>query len=129
MNVQQKTKNGETYWIVSLRPTLNPDDNEVNTKVMGVTFNGRQDVVAKLKVGEIIELEREPDNRYDRNAIRVQRIDGSQIGYLNRFLAEDLAPTFDASQAPVQARVTKLKGNRAAGHNIGVQINFTIPKL
>ncbi len=68
---------------------------QVRTKVVGVTFEGRQEVVAKLKMGEQIVLRREPSNPYDTNAIRVERLDEEQIGFLNRHLAQELAPRFD----------------------------------
>ncbi len=41
------------------------------TRVVGVTFYGRQAVIARLSFGEEILLKREPTNQYDRNAIRV----------------------------------------------------------
>ena len=66
------------------------------TRVAGVTFNGRQSVIARLTIGEEILLKREPTNPYDCNAIRVERQNGQQIGYLNRYLAATLAPFFDA---------------------------------
>jgi hypothetical protein len=50
------------------------------TRVVGVTFNGRQEVIAQLKDGEQIYLKREPRNPYDRNAIRIERMNGDQIG-------------------------------------------------
>ena len=97
------------------------------TKVVGVTFDGRQAVVAILQVGEEILCRREPTNPYDDNAIRVERLDGKQIGFINRFLAADLAPRFDAHGEPVPGTVTQLTGSRSAGYRLGVWIAFTTP--
>ena len=66
-------------------------------KVVGVTFEGRQNLLAHIfetfdgdissEVRQTVEvpgtLEREPDNAYDKKAIKVIA-DGEQIGYLNR---------------------------------------------
>ncbi len=57
---------------------------QIVTRVAGVTFDGRQSVVARLSIGEEILLKREPTNPYDPNAIRVECKNGQQIGYLNR---------------------------------------------
>jgi len=43
----------------------------------------RQDIIAGLKVGESVVLQPEPENRYDRHAVRVMSRRG-QIGYLPR---------------------------------------------
>ena len=97
------------------------------TKVVGVTFEGRQAIVAKLQVGEEILCRRQPTNPYDPNAIQVERLDGKQIGFINRFLAADLAPIFDAQTDPVPGSVTQLTGSRSVGYNLGVWIAFTMP--
>jgi hypothetical protein len=41
------------------------------TRVGGVTFEGRQTILRKIRVGDILELVQEPDNPYDPNAIKV----------------------------------------------------------
>jgi len=108
--------------------TYEPDTRDsMITKVVGVTFEGRQAVVAKLQVGEEILCRRQPTNPYDPNAIRVERLDGKQIGFINRFLAADLAPRFDAQGEPVPGTVTRLTGSLSAGYSLGVWIAFTMP--
>lgn len=47
------------------------------------------------RVGEWLEVTREPHNIHDRNAISL-RVDGEHIGYVNRITAETLAPSIDA---------------------------------
>jgi single-stranded-DNA-specific exonuclease len=97
------------------------------TRVVGVTFNGRQTVIARLFAGEEILLKREPTNQYDRNAIRVERNDGQQIGYINRYLAAILAQFFDAHNKPVAASIQCLTGYPELGYSLGVVIIFNIP--
>jgi len=131
-NRNNHTTNSE-YWISSLRgaysSTYTPDtpDSKIETKVVGVTFEGRQEVVAKLQVGEKILCRREPTNPFDDNAIRVERLDGEQIGFINRFLAADLAMIFDTQGEPVPGSVTQLTGSLSAGYRLGVWIVFTTP--
>lgn len=42
----------------------------------------RQEIIAKSKPGDPVELRREPDNAYDRWAISVHLIGGGQLGYI-----------------------------------------------
>src|SRR5271165_3595669 len=52
------------------------------TKVAGVTFEGRQRVVARCSVGERLVLVRDPGNRFDKGAIKVMRLNGEQLGFV-----------------------------------------------
>lgn len=97
------------------------------TRVAGVTFNGRQRVVARLNIGEEILLKRGPTNPYDPNAIRVECNDGRQIGYLNRHLAETLVSFFDAYHKPVPACIHSLTGSLRPGYSLGAVIVFDVP--
>src|SRR5689334_9444893 len=47
------------------------DASGFNTKIVGVTFEGRQDLVAGVRPGERLVLVREPENPKDPNAIAV----------------------------------------------------------
>lgn len=64
-----------------------------------------------------VELEREPDNEYDENAIKVNiaadkkltKLKGVQLGYLRKEVAAILAPKLDAgSIEPVKLWVTEV---------------------
>ena len=99
---------------------------EITTKVVGVTLDGRQAVVAKITMNEEIVLCREPKNSYDCNAIRVERLNGEQIGYINRHLAAELAYNFDADGGSARGYVTELTGGGYDGYSLGVNIKFTM---
>lgn len=64
---------------------------------------------ATLAKGDQVELEREPKNPYDKNAIKVLDADtGEKIGFVDRSSARDLAPLIDrgiAYQALVERPV------------------------
>jgi hypothetical protein len=74
-------------------------------EVIGLRFRWKKDgriaIAHMCDKGDItgIRLEREPDNKYDENAIMVllpERIlSGRQLGYLHRQAAELLAPRLD----------------------------------
>ena len=70
-----------------------------NTKVVGVTYENRQDVLMGLEPGVELALKRDASNEYDPNAIAVTLLDGTQLGYLNKHLAKQLAPVMDSGVA------------------------------
>jgi hypothetical protein len=100
----------------------------VTTKVVGVTFEGRQEVVARLQQGDRVWLEMEPTNPYDHNAIKVSRSNGEQIGYINRQLAASIIEHFQAYGYPVRGRVTLLTGSIRDNYTLGCVIAFKLPK-
>jgi len=107
--------------------TQNISTRTIQARVVGTTFNGRQSVVAQLKQGEKVILERDPHNPYDCHAIKVVRQNGQHFGYLDRFLAAKLASQLDHYGRPVKAIVSALSGGYYAGSNLGVMVQFEIP--
>lgn len=71
----------------------------VTLKVVGVTFKNddgtsRRDIILNMNKTADVWLEREPDNQYDPNAIKVMTHDG-QIGYIGKDYAAILAEKID----------------------------------
>lgn len=91
------------------------------TKIVGVSFEGRQDLVAGLQEGFDLTLERQASNAYDPNAIAV-RYGALQVGFLKKEIAKHLAPTMDAGTR-YTARIENITGGgtRSWGVNIYVQ--------
>lgn len=91
------------------------------TKIVGVTFDNRQDLLAELQVGQQLELFHETDNPHDENAIAVYA-DGEQLGYLKRNIARHLAENFD-NGITYQAVVVQVTGSieKNLGANIFIQ--------
>ncbi len=79
-----------------------------HTKIAGVSFEGRQDLIAGLRAGAPLELRRQPDNAYDSNAVAVH-YGNLQLGFLNKRLAAHLAPLIDA-RARYAARIASVTG-------------------
>ncbi|EGW13341.1 Ceruloplasmin [Cricetulus griseus] len=86
---------------------------EVNWYVMGmgneidlhtVHFHGHS-FRYKVNNNEMVSLQREPNNPYDKNAIRVNNVNGDQVGHLKRDLAAALAYIMDNKLAQVEGVV------------------------
>ncbi|MDQ6933391.1 MAG: DEAD/DEAH box helicase [Candidatus Eremiobacteraeota bacterium] len=95
--------------------------NAFYTKVVGVSFEGRQDLVAGLQEGFDLTFERQASNPHDANAIAV-RYGALQVGFIKRQIAKHLAPAID-SGARYTARIGSITGGgtRNWGVNIYVQ--------
>jgi single-stranded-DNA-specific exonuclease len=93
-----------------------------NTKVVGVTFEGRQERLPHVRPGDRLRLVRDPRNPRDPHAIQVCALEGGQLGFLRASLAARLAPAMDAG-ARYAAAATAVTGggDRAWGLNIYVQ--------
>ncbi|MDZ4655540.1 MAG: single-stranded-DNA-specific exonuclease RecJ [Coriobacteriia bacterium] len=94
-----------------------------HTKLVGVTFEGRQDVVSRLTPGSPLRLERQPDNEYDANACALFDAFGDQVGFFNRRLAAAFAPFVDAG-IDYDVTVTEITGG-CDGESYGVNVLVT----
>jgi single-stranded-DNA-specific exonuclease len=91
---------------------------QFHTKLAGVSFEGRQDTIAGLRVGLDLVLERQPQNPHDPNAIAV-RYGALQLGYIKREIAKHIAPLVDEG-VQYSARIESLTGG--ADKNLGVNV-------
>ena len=91
------------------------------TKVMGVTFEGRQQVAAKLVSDEMLVVRRQLDNPVDPNAIALVRGTGEKVGYLRRQIACVLAPVMDSGTRYV-GHVIEVTGG--GERNLGVNVRI-----
>jgi hypothetical protein len=92
------------------------------TKIAGVTFEGRQRVVARCSVGERLVLVRDPGNRFDKGAIKVMRLNGEQLGFIRAYVSRNgLAFRMDRGDT-YQCRISDLTGGN--GKTLGVNIEI-----
>jgi single-stranded-DNA-specific exonuclease len=89
------------------------------TKIVGVSFEGRQNVAAGLTPGHELELKRQPDNPVDCNAIAIY-YGALQLGFLRKQIAKHLAPLIDGG-IRYTARIEHVTGGKD-GKNYGVNI-------
>ncbi len=94
---------------------------EFFTKLVGVTFENRQQLLREIPDGDSLEIIREYDNIHDKYAIKVcwQK---QHIGYLNVKLARRLAPLMDKG-VKYEAYLTLVTGRDKStlGANICIQ--------
>ncbi|WP_418792255.1 single-stranded-DNA-specific exonuclease RecJ [Phosphitispora sp. TUW77] len=94
---------------------------EFYTKVAGVTFGDRQEKAACLSEGQQMNLVREPDNKHDANAIKIETFTGIQVGYLNARLARHFAPLLDSGEK-YNSYVTQVTGGKDRNYGINIII-------
>lgn len=83
------------------------------TPISGLEFYGVQAVLPSLRLQEPVWLVREPENHVDKNAIRVETLDGRHLGHINRDAARVLAKLMDAGTF-FPAYVAGIEGGRFA---------------
>ena len=98
-----------------------------DTKVVGVSKENadgtsRQDIIkAEVEEDDPMTLEAEPDNEYDKNAVKVLSRLGRQIGYLNRELAEKITPAL-ANGAEVHVKASWVNGEKTVGVGLRIEL-------
>lgn len=89
--------------------------------IVGSSFyKGASDWIPKLKAGQAVVLKREPDNKYDKNAIAVY-IFKQQLGHIPRGLAAEIAPLMDAG-----ATVSAVKAKNFPGSGV-LDLSWEVP--
>ena len=94
--------------------------------VAGFQHHAGQALFSLMAVGDVLVLEREPDNPYDPKAVRVYW-HGSQIGYAPRVDNVDLARFMDQGQR-VEGRILHLQPSRDPWKRILVEIVLLEPE-
>lgn len=69
-----------------------------------------QEQYADLEIGEPLVFEREPGNSHDPNAVRITRMAGQTVGYVNRWQAEAVSRWLEDCE--VKASVFRVNGRR-----------------
>ena len=78
-----------------------------NSPLAGSQYYAASKVWNDIRVGDRLALIREPENRHDRHAIRVEW-NGHKLGYVPRAENRAAAQALDAGEA-LEARVTRLR--------------------
>lgn len=103
----------------------------IRTPLAGVTFEGRQILIKRLKKGQEVKVEREPTNPYDPNAIKVS-FSGEEnrvIGYIRKTLAAKISWIIDTYETnPIIGHVTSVYRLKNDPSILGVEISFTLPE-
>jgi len=97
-----------------------------NTKIVGTSFEGRQEYLKQLKTGDVLVLECEPTNSFDKNAIKVLTEKGVHLGYIPKDTAAKLNQ--DVLANSVVCEVAELTGGTAEKSNIGCNIKLSVTR-
>ena len=74
----------------------------------------------QIRPGDRLTLTREPDNRHDRNAVRVDW-NGQQLGYIPRAENRTVARALDAGES-LEARVAKLRDDANPWRRVELEV-------
>ena len=105
----------------------------MHTKLVGVTYpnsdgTSRQQILKRMRREECeyeaVYLEPEPDNPYDKNAVKVLNIKGEQIGYLSSDLAKDITERISEGEE-FFAVITSFTGDEDDKPTVGCNIQIT----
>jgi hypothetical protein len=102
-----------------------------HSKIVGVTFEGRQDVIARLDKNTKLRFRREPDNQYDSNAVAIDAFvqhphdffeEWLPIGYIARDKNSELAEILtNGKYASIEIRDITGGGDKAYGVNVYIE--------
>lgn len=104
------------------------------SKVRGLTFpnadgSDRSQIISRLRPGDMLRLEREPDNPRESSAIKILTENGEQIGYIATLIATSggtdrgLAAEMDRG-IRVECRVKDLTGGGKKNRGVNLEIAF-----
>ena len=108
-----------------------------NSKLVGVTFEGRQAVISTLKGDEPLRVRREADNEYDPNAVAVDVNVGKSsaadnavmedswlpIGYIAKDKNLEIAKSLDAG-IPVEIKLASLTGGNGKSFGVNIELQY-----
>jgi len=112
-----------------------------HSKLVGVTFEGRQEIIARLIGDEPLRFRREPDNEYDNKAVAVDALltvdvsddtnnadvavieDWFPIGYIARDKNKELASVLDAGKE-ASIKIYDITGGDEKSYGVNVYIEY-----
>lgn len=87
------------------------------TKVAGTGYKNddtgveRPKIIAQTKVGEMLMLIPDPTNRFDPDAVKVVRLNGEQIGFLDMDTAVEIKSRLERGSL-VESRIVSIQGSK-----------------
>ncbi len=79
-------------------------------KVAGVIFENRQEIISNLYPREAIRLVRDPNNSHDQYAVKIETLDGEQIGFVPRAYSAQVSALLDSIGGTIIGWVHDLPG-------------------
>ena len=104
----------------------------LNCKVAGVSYEGRQNIIAALRGNEPCRIVPEPTNPYDPNALAVHIAVSGRVlhaGFVPKWLAAEIAPHLEGET--VMAEIAEITGgfeiNDGEIAAYGLRVRIEIP--
>ena len=91
-----------------------------NSPLAGSQYYALETFWSEIRIGDGLTLIREPDNKHDRNAIRVEWR-GHQLGYVPRAQNRAVAAAMDAGDK-LTARVSSLSDNKNPWQRLAFEV-------
>ena len=91
-----------------------------SSPLAGSQYYAMNDCWLEIKVGDALTLVREPDNKHDRNAIRVEWR-GHKLGYVPRAQNRAVAAAIDAGDR-LSARVSSVSDNKNPWQRLAFEV-------
>lgn len=91
-----------------------------SSPLAGFRYHEAKTVFSDMRLGDRLDLVREPNNPYDANAVRVEWR-GKKLGYVPRRQNAALAWAMDRGE-PVSARVSRLREHRNPQERIQFEV-------
>ncbi|XP_029470884.1 LOW QUALITY PROTEIN: helicase-like transcription factor [Rhinatrema bivittatum] len=117
--------NSEPEEMVSVDDPAASADEEMDSAVLFGVLRGNvvglRYYTGVVNNNEMVSLQREPNNPYDRNAVKVNNVNGDQVGHIKKELAAALAYIMDSRLAKVEGVVPHGANN---AFTMPVQLSF-----
>lgn len=94
-------------------------------KAVGVTFGDRQRAISRLRVGQTLRFVPEPTNAYDSYAVKIETLDGVQVGYIAKEKNREIFLNIRNNTASYSVKVSSITGggfDTAYGLNMEVTV-------
>ena len=112
------------YYFPDVRMRLDDGRYFIPTTVAGISY--RQEAASRCFQGQKLELARDPNNKYDKNAISIFA-DGEHIGFVPSDLNDGFAEYLDSGRT-LDADIYKIVGGTEAKPSRGIYINLYLPQ-
>jgi len=98
------------------------------SKLVGVTFEGRQEVIATLRGKEPLRVRREKDNEYDPRAVAVDVYKNDEwlpIGYIAKDKNKDISEALDAGES-VYISIGTITGGQGKSYGVNISLEYKL---